>query len=551
VKQPRQLVVTCALLYANGPLHLGHLLEHIQADIWVRFQRLQGNNCYFISGEDAHGTPIMLAAEAQHISPEALVQSIFTQHKRDLTGFYISFDDFGTTHCAENEKLVRTIYQRLLEKGDIAIRTADQAYDPERKLFLPDRYIKGICPHCNAKDQYGDNCEHCGATYEALELKEPFSVLSGAKPIAKSSEQYFFILNHYHDFLRNWIEQDTLPLQTQHKLLEWFKHPAGLRDLAISREAPYLGFHIPNTRDKYFYVWIDAPVGYMAIFQQLCAQRANLNFDDYWKPDTHTELYHVIGKDIVKFHALFWPAMLKGAGFRLPTRLFIHGFLTIEGRKMSKSRGTFITVQQYLRHLNPEYLRYYLASKFNGTVEDINLNWTDFTQKINTDCVGKFVNIASRCAKLLETYCDNQLSSTLDEMALFTHFSESGINIAQDFENQQYSQAIRHIMELADQANQYLAQKKPWVLAKDPTKGIDMQKVCTTGLNLFKMLATYLKPVLPKVADQVAQFLKLSDLQWQDRAIPLLGSSIQPYQPLLERITPMHIEALLQDSPNS
>jgi methionyl-tRNA synthetase len=548
VKHSRQLLVTCALSYANGSLHLGHLLENIQADIWVRFQRLQGNHCNFIGGEDAHGTPIMLAAESQGIPPEQLIASVFYEHQQDLKHFYISLDHFGTTHSTENEQLVGTIYQRLQEKGDITTRIVDQAYDPERHLFLPDRYIKGTCPHCHTKEQYGDNCEQCGATYAALDLIDPISVISGLRPVAKSSEQYFFVLSHYEQFLKNWIQQNTVSKQAVHKLLEWFHQSSGLHDLAISREAPYFGFRIPNTCNKYFYVWIDAPVGYMAIFAHLCAQRATLNFDHYWQPDSTTELYHVIGKDIVKFHALFWPAMLKGAGFRLPTRLFIHGYLTIEGRKMSKSRGTFITAQQYLRHLNPEYLRYYLASKLNNTLEDIDLNWSDFKQKINADCVGKFVNIASRCAKLLETYCGNQLSADIENRPLFNHFVATGVTISEAFETQQYSQAIRTIMELADEANQYLSQKQPWALAATSTTHQEMQTICTTGLNLFKILATYLKPILPAVADRSAQFLALEDLLWEDRANPLVSRSIRSYQPLLTRITDISITNLLQDT---
>lgn len=560
ITKPRQILVTSALLYANGPLHLGHLLEQIQADIWVRFQRLNGHVCSFIGGDDTHGTPIMLAADKRGISPEALITEIFAAHQHDLNRFQISFDHFGSTHCAENQFFVNTIYQLLQAKGDINIQIVHQAYDCEKQMFLPDRYIKGICPQCEAADQYGDHCEQCGATYNALELKEPVSVLSNTKPVSKASEQYFLSLAPYTDFLREWITQDILSPQASRKLLEWFDNHKKLEDLAISREAPYFGFLIPGTQDKYFYVWLDAPIGYIAIFKQLCQQKPALDFDNYWSTHTSTELYHVIGKDIVKFHALFWPAMLEGAKFRLPTHLFVHGFLTLEGRKMSKSRGTFITAHQYLEHLNPEYLRYYFASKINGTIEDIDINWLDFTQKINSELVGKFINIASRCAKLLERHCQNQLSAdeqteqVLDGLALIQSFREAGPNIAQFYEKQQFHFVVQHIMGLTNKANQYIDQKKPWLLTTSETTIAEMQQVCTIGLNLFKILTIYLKPILPSVAAQVENFLNITHLQWQDREHLLQSEpntepkstpkTIKSYQPLLHRITQADINFL-------
>jgi methionyl-tRNA synthetase len=548
LNQPRQILVTCALPYANGPLHLGHLLEYIQADIWARFQRLQGNLCHFISGEDAHGTPIMLAAEKKGITPEDLIQAITTLHKADLKAFDISLDCFGTTHSPENELYVQKVYQQLAEKGDIITQVVDQAYDTERQLFLPDRYIQGACPKCAALNQYGDNCEKCGATYDALELKDPVSVLTGTTPIAKPSQQYFLVLAHYQEFLIKWLNSDAIPESTKNKLLEWVQSKSGLNNLAISREAPYFGFLIPKTQNKYFYVWIDAPVGYIAIFKQLCKERSSLVFSDYWKDDKKTELYHVIGKDIVKFHAIFWPVMLKAAHFRLPTRLFVHGFLTIDGRKMSKSRGTFITAKHYQDHLPPEYLRYYLASKLNGTAEDIDLNWKDFIQKINADLVGKFVNIASRCARLLEAHCQNQLSKYIESSPLITEFTAAGTFIAEYYEKQHYHHAIRHIMKLADKANHYLDQEKPWRFAKNAYEIPKMQEICTVGLNLFRILSIYLKPVLPNMIKQIEQFLNEADWQWSDHNKLQTDKIIASYQPLASRLTLEQVNALMTDA---
>jgi methionyl-tRNA synthetase len=534
--QPRKLLVTCALLYANGPLHLGHTLEQIQADIWVRFQRLRGHHCIFIGGEDAHGTAIMLAAKKQGIPPEQLIQEIFVQHQQDLQDFGISLDHFYTTHCTENSKLSALIYQRLLARGNIHIRTVEQAYDPVAKMFLPDRYIQGICPHCAAPAQYGDNCEACGATYNALDLKQATSTVSGTTPITKASRQHFLKLSHYSDFLQKWIYSTPLSLPVRNKLLEWFQ--TGLKDLAISREAPYFGYLIPGTTDKYFYVWLDAVIGYIAIFQNFCQQNPTINFEDYWVHANKVELHQVIGKDILNFHGLLWPALLQGSGFRLPTRLLVHGYLTINGLKMSKSRGTFITARAYLKHFHPDYLRYYLASKLGSSFEDIDLNSTDFVQKINADLVGKWVNIASRCAKLINQHFNNLLSAELDSPQIIEEFTQLNTEIARCFEEREYHQAVRHIMTLADKANQYLAQKKPWELVQNTETRLLAQQICTTGINLFRILLVYLKPILPHIAGQAEIFLGVSLLDWTTLFKPILQHAIQVYQPLLKRLDP-------------
>lgn len=543
-KAKRSILVTCALLYANGPLHLGHLLEHIQADIWVRFQRLRGHSCHFIGGEDAHGTAIMLAADKSGITPERLIQRIFSEHHRDLQGFSVFFDHFYTTHSTENQRLVEKVFNCLSEKGEITTRITDQAYDPEVKIFLPDRYIKGTCPRCEALDQYGDNCEVCGTTYSASDLKQPVSALSGKPPVFKPSQQYCFQLSQYHDFLLDWISNLAIPKSASHKLQEWFQQ--GLKEIVISREAPYFGFLIPGMRDKYFYVWMDAPIGYIAIFEHYRQDNLSLSFEDYWIHPDKTELYHVIGKDIVNFHALLWPALLKGSGFRLPTSLFIHGYLTIEGLKMSKSRGTFILARDYLQQLNPEYLRYYFATKLNDTLEDVDLNLADFRQKVNSDLVGKFINIASRCAKLINLNFGQQLSS---EPALVSHpliiqfLAEEG-SIANFFESRQYNDAMRWIMSLSNKVNQFLEEAKPWILVRSKETRLEAQNACTIGLNLFRILLIYLKPVLPTLTREAEQLLNVKDLQWSDLSKVLIGTSIQPYHPLLQRISLESIQDL-------
>lgn len=537
----RKLLVTSALPYANGSLHIGHLLEHIQADIWVRFQKMLGRDCIFISGEDAHGTPVMLAAQRHGISPEVLVTQIAEEHKRDLTAFYINFDNFYTTHSSENEALITLIYQRMKEKGDINSKVIQQAYDSEAKMFLPDRYVKGTCPCCKSPDQYGDNCEVCGSTYSPLDLIDPKSIISGTKPIAKESEHYFFQLSHYSDFLKDWITTNNhLAEEISNKLLEWFKE--GLHDLDISRDAPYFGFKIPETENKFFYVWIDAPIGYMAIFKNLCMLREKLNFDEYWSRETQTELYHFIGKDIINFHAIFWPAILKSADFRTPTAIFVHGYVTVNGKKMSKSRGTYISARHYLNYLNPEYLRYYFATKLSRRAEDIDFNFEDFIQKINSDLIGKLVNIASRCASFINKKFDNKLSSASFRPELFKQFVDKGEEIADYYESRDYSRAMKCIMELADQANQMIDAEKPWLLIKNSDFIHQAHKVCSLGLNLFRILMIYLKPILPITAEKTEKFLNIPEMAWNHRQNSLLDHTINPFMPLLQRIPEETIE---------
>ncbi len=540
----RHILVTSALYYANGPLHLGHIVESIQSDIWVRLQRLQGHQCIHVSGSDAHGTPIMLQAEKRGISSEELVTSVNAEHKADFASFLVDFNNYHTTHSPENKALTELVYSRLQQKGDIAVKTIKQAYDPVKNMFLPDRYVKGECPKCGAKDQYGDSCEVCGATYSPVDLKNPISVVSGVKPIEKESEHYFFKLENYADFLKQWTREGHLQEQMTNKLNEWFE--AGLRQWDISRDGPYFGFAIPNTVNKYFYVWMDAPIGYIASFKNWCEKNPTVNFEDFWKKDSPYDLYHFIGKDIVYFHALFWPAMLKGADFRTPTAIFAHGFLTINGQKMSKSRGTFITARNYLDHLGPEYIRYYFAAKLNDGVDDLDLNLDDFTARVNADLIGKFVNIASRCAGFITKNFDGQLANKLLNEELYQRFVEKSDEILNGFQTRQYHRAIRDIMGLADLANQFVDENKPWELIKKPENHEKVQLVCTQALNLFRLLTIYLKPVLPAVAEKVEAFLNIPALQWQDIHKPLLNHKINVYQPLMQRIDPKQVEAMLE-----
>lgn len=538
----RKMAVTYALPYANGSLHLGHLVGLIQTDFWVRFQKMQGNHCVFVCGCDSHGTPIMISAEKMNISPEQLIEDVRTEHKRDIDGFLVDLDNYHTTHSPENKALVDTVFNRHAAKGNINKRVIKQAFDPEKNMFLPDRYIKGECPRCGAKDQYGDSCEVCGATYAPTELKNPFSTLSGAKPIEKESEHYFFKLQNYADLLHAWTRNGHLQEQVTNKLDEWFE--MGLQEWDISRDAPYFGFNIPGETKKYFYVWLDAPIGYMASFQNLCERRPDLNFNDYWNNDSKTELYHFIGKDIMYFHTLFWPALLNGADFRMPTAIFCHGFLTIDGQKMSKSRGTFIKAHTYLQHLNPEYLRYYLATKLSDRIEDLDVNFDDFTQRVNSDLIGKFVNIASRCASFINKYFEGTLSSQLDLPELQAEFAKTGDMIAEKFEHREFSHAIRLIMGLADRANQYIDEKKPWSAIKDPALQAEVHDVCTMGINLFRILMIYLKPILPETAKKVEAFLNIAPLCWADKDKPLLNHTVNAFQPLAQRIDKAQIEAL-------
>jgi len=529
----RKILVTNGLPYANGPLHLGHILEGVQTDIWVRWQKMRGNDCIYVCGEDAHGTPIMLSAQKQNLAPETFITTIKKQHADDFAGFYIDFDNFYTTHSEENQELAVAIYKKLQIRDDIEQKTIEQLYDPNANMFLPDRFVKGTCPRCKALNQYGDSCEICGATYSPTELIDPISAISGAKPIQKSSVHYFFKLEKYADMLKSWMKSALQP-EIINKLNEWFA--VGLKPWDISRDAPYFGFKIPDTEDKYFYVWLDAPIGYIASFKNLCVKRKNLNFDEYWQDGSKTELYHFVGKDVVYFHALFWPAILTGAGLRKPTAVFTHGLLTVNGQKMSKSRGTSITARDYLNQLNPEYLRYYLAAKLNNRIDDIDLNFDDFVARVNSDLVGKIVNIASRCTGFITKNFNSKLAPTCDKPELFADFSETAETIAHAYENREYSMAVRTIMSLADQANQYIDEKKPWTLNKQDPTNPEIQKICTVGLNLFRLLILYLKPILPKMAEESEQFLKIKPLTWEDRKTLLLNHEIANFKPLMIRI---------------
>lgn len=533
----RDLLITCALPYANGSLHLGSLVGYIQADIWHRFQQSQGRKSIYICGSDAHGTPIMINAQNKGITPETLVSQFHEEHQRDFKAFGISFDNFYTTHSPENQTLANLFYQRLQAKGDIVSRTIEQAYDPEKQFFLPDRYVKGKCPRCQAVDQYGDNCEVCGATYSPADLIEPRSILSNATPIQKTSEHYFFCLSHYTEALLAWMEQEPLQPQVVNKIKEWFK--TGLCDWDISRDHPYFGFLIPGTQDKYFYVWLDAPIGYMASFKKLCEQRKDLDFDAYWGSDSEVELVHFIGKDIIYFHGLFWPALLKGAGFRLPSAIATHGFLTINGEKMSKSRGTLIKARTYLDHLPPEFLRYYFASKLGNHLEDLDLNLEDFCQRVNTDIVGKVINIASRTATFINKYFGHQLSE-LHEPARYETWLEAREEIVQAYYKRDFNQAVRLIMSVADNINQYINDHAPWQQIKD-NPGLT-QAICTTALNGFWLLMIYLQPIMPKMVESAADFLNTS-LE-VGLPSPLTHHLIRPFVPLAKRIEKSTLVAL-------
>ncbi|PIZ04553.1 MAG: methionine--tRNA ligase [Gammaproteobacteria bacterium CG_4_10_14_0_8_um_filter_38_16] len=540
--KPRNIIITSALTYANGEIHLGHLLEAIQTDIWKRFQLMRGNQCYYICGSDAHGAPIMLAAEKNKISPELWVEQIRKDHINDYAQFHISFDNYYTTHSDENKKLSLAIYERLKKNGDINIKTVKQFFDPEKNLFLADRFIRGECPKCGAKDQYGDNCEVCGATYDPTELKNPRSAITGAAPIEKESEHYFFALDHYSAFLETWTQSGTLQPAIANKLKEWFK--MGLQQWNISRDAPYFGFSMPDVPNKYFYVWLDAPVGYIASFKNFCDRNTTVSFDDYWHADSKTELYHVIGKDIISFHALFWPAMLHASDYRLPTQIFVHGFVTVNGEKMSKSRGTFITAKKFAQHIPAEYLRYYYAAKLNNQVEDIDFNLADFAARVNSDLVGKYVNLASRCAGFITKKFNGKLASALHDETLFQDCVNAEKNIAQAYESLNYHRAVRDIMALADRANQYIDQHKPWSLAKETGRDNDVLLICTQGLNCFRLLTLYLKPILPVTAEKVENFLNIAPLTWADAATPLLNHKINTFTPLMQRVMPEQTEPL-------
>lgn len=541
----RKMLVTSALPYANGHLHLGHLVEHIQTDIWVRTHKMQGISCISICGDDAHGTPIMLKAEQLGITPEVLTAEMQASHKADFEAFAIDYDCYHTTHSPENQELAALVYARLVANGDIVKKTISQAYDPLKGMFLPDRYVKGTCPKCGAIDQYGDNCEACGATYTPTDLLNAVSVISGATPISKDSEHYFFDLPRYETLLKSWTQEGHLQVEVANKLEEWFS--AGLKQWDISRDAPYFGFAIPGTIDKFFYVWLDAPIGYMATFKKYCDESGTA-FDEYWQKDAKTELYHFVGKDIVYFHALFWPAILAGSGHRLPSAVFTHGFLTVDGQKMSKSRGTFIEANTYLKHLNPEYLRYYFAAKLNGRVDDLDLNLDDFLQRVNADLIGKVVNIASRCAGFIQKRFEGQLSAFLAEPALYQQLLDNSPVILEAYTGRDYARALRLIMENADVVNQYIDLEKPWILAKDPDQTDKVQAVCSMGIHLFRILMTWLKPVLPRMAEASEQFLNCEALNWKNVEQPLLKHRINPFSPLMVRVEADKIAAMLADT---
>jgi methionyl-tRNA synthetase len=544
----RTILVTSALPYANGPIHIGHLVEYIQTDIWARFQKLRRHDCLYVCADDAHGTPIMLRAEQEGLTPEQLIERVGEEHRADFRDFHIGFDNYYTTHSPENRELSELVYRRNHDAGHITTRTITQAFDPEREMFLPDRFIRGECPRCGAPDQYGDSCESCGATYAPTELKNPVSVVSGSTPVERDSLHYFFKLADFEPMLREWTSAEHVQDEVTNKLNEWFD--AGLREWDISRDAPYFGFRIPDTEDKYFYVWLDAPIGYMASFRNLC-EREGLDFDAYWSQGSEAELYHFIGKDIIYFHTLFWPAMLAGAGMRTPSAVYAHGFLTVDGQKMSKSRGTFIKARTYLDHLNPEYLRYYFAAKLGSGVDDIDLNLEDFIQRVNSDLVGKVVNIASRCAGFINKRFEGRLSAECAEPALYSEFIDSSEAIAADYEAREYGHAIRKIMALADRANQYIDANKPWVLAKEPGREQQVQDVCSVGLNLFRVLATWLQPVLPAMARQVETFLNLPAMRWDAIETPLTDHRINKFTPLMTRVEQDKVEAMLEDSKDS
>ena len=541
----RRILVTSALPYANGPIHIGHLVEYIQTDIWVRFQKLRGHECYYLCADDAHGTPIMLRAEQDGVAPEQLIERVWREHQADFADFLIEFDNYHSTHSPENRHYAELIYRRLDEAGHISRRIITQAFDPEKQMFLPDRFIKGECPRCGAPDQYGDSCEICGATYAPTDLKNPRSVISGATPITKESLHFFFKLADFEAMLKDWIGSGSIQAQMANKLDEWFT--AGLQEWDISRDAPYWGFEIPDAPGKYFYVWLDAPIGYMASFQNHC-DRVGLRFDDFWSPDSTAEVHHFIGKDIAYFHILFWPAELAGAGFRKPTAVHCHGFLTVDGQKMSKSRGTFIKARTYLDHLPPEYLRYYFASKLSDGIDDLDLNFEDFTQRVNSDLVGKLVNIASRCAGFITRRFAGRLAERLAEPALYAEFVAAGDSIARAYEGREFSRAMREIMALADRANQYIDERKPWALAKQPDSESEVQAVCGMGLNLFRVLMIYLKPVLPGLAARVEQFLQIPPLRWSDLSTPLLDHDIAEFKPLMQRVDLARIAAMVEAS---
>ena len=544
--EARKILVTSALPYANGSIHLGHMLEYVQTDMWVRYQKLRGNQAIYVCADDAHGSAIMLRAEKEGITPEQLIDGVRAEHMADFADFGVDFDNYHSTHSQENRELSASIYLALRDKGHIATRAVTQYFDPEKGMFLADRFIKGTCPKCGTEDQYGDNCEKCGATYSPTELKNPRSAISGAVPVLKESQHFFFKLPDFEAMLKQWTRSGALQEAVANKIAEWLD--GGLQEWDISRDAPYFGFEIPGEPGKYFYVWLDAPIGYMASFKNLCSKRPELDFDAFWGKDSTAELYHFIGKDIVNFHALFWPAMLEGAGYRKPTAVNVHGYLTVNGQKMSKSRGTFIKARTYLDHLNPEYLRYYYASKLGRGVDDLDLNLEDFVQKVNSDLVGKVVNIASRCAGFIHKGNDGLLVAANPEPELWDAFQAAAPSIAEAYEARDFSRAMREIMALADRANAWIADKAPWALNKVEGKQAEVQEICALGINLFRQLVIMLKPVLPKLAADAEAFLNVKPQTWADLSLPLANHQLNPFNPLLTRIEPAKMEAMVEAS---
>ncbi len=540
------MLVTCALPYANGSIHLGHMLEHIQADIWVRYQRMRGHQVHFICADDAHGTPIMLKAQQMGITPEEMIAAVSKEHQTDFAGFNISFDNYHSTHSDENRELAELIYGRLKDGGFIKGRTITQLFDPEKSMFLPDRFVKGTCPKCKSPEQYGDNCDSCGATYSPTELIDPKSAVSGATPVMKDSEHFFFDLPQFETWLAGWVRgSGAIQEEMANKMQEWFE--SGLQQWDITRDAPYFGFEIPGAPGKYFYVWLDAPIGYMASFKNLCNKRGDIDFDSYWKADSEAELYHFIGKDIAYFHCLFWPSMLEGAGFRKPTKVNVHGYVTVNGAKMSKSKGTFIKASTYLNHLDPECLRYYYAAKLNSRIDDLDLNLDDFVARVNADVVNKLVNLASRNAGFIAKRFDGKLAATCAEPELYAEFANASASISEAYEAREFSRAIREIMALADKANRYVDEKAPWVLAKQEGADAELQAVCSVGINLFRVLMAYLKPVMPLLAERAEAFLG-ETLTWDGVAQPLTNHQLAPFKALFSRIEPAKIEAMIEAS---
>jgi len=545
-KKARKIMVSSALPYANGYIHMGHLVEYIQSDIWARFQKQRGHLCTYVCAADAHGTPIMVKARQANVTPEELVTRVAAEQHEDLKIFDVAFDNFHTTHSPENEELTCRMFEALRDAGHIYTKTIEQAYDEKEQMFLPDRFVKGTCPRCKTPGQYGDACENCGATYAPGDLIDPVSVLSGTAPVTRESEHYFFRLSAFEDRLRSWMASADLHQNITSKLDEWFE--AGLQDWDISRDAPYFGFRIPGTEDKYFYVWLDAPVGYLASFLHLCRRDDSLDFDEYWYPGGDTEAYHFIGKDIVYFHTLFWPAVLEGSGMRTPTSVFAHGFLTVNGTKMSKSRGTFIKARTYAANLDPSCLRYYYAAKLGPGMDDIDLNLDDFMARVNSDLVGKLVNIASRCAGFISKRFDGELSASLDDPELYAAFVDVSESIADHFERREYSKAMRTIMALADQANRYIDERKPWVMIKDDAQRADVQLVCTQGLNMFRALMVYLAPVVPRLAADACELFGDEPWNWSAATQPALGRRIREFKPLLTRVERTQIDRLIEQS---